>query len=426
MSLVVPVAHDFVCPWCWIGLSQARRLRADHAVEFDWLPYELLPEGLATAPKKKQQAVDPRRPHVPGRLALAYAAERLEVPTAQPPGRTSTHSAHEAVEFARTKGVHAELVERLYEAYWLEGRRIDQADVLQELARGIVSDLRGMASAVRTKRFADRIVPFDEQAYDSGVFYVPTFFIGGELYAEQTYAALESAVRTQLGVHNASGVYPQLRLGRAGRTRPYVVMNMVATIDGKILSGHRDESVTDLGSDLDHATMRQIEGAVDAVMVGAGSLRATRGMHYPAALKRIVVSGSGKLPARRKFFGGAKGGAFVATTEKGAANIPDGATAIVAGSRTVSMPRLLKSLRQDHGVERLLVEGGSELNASLLQRDLVDELFLTVVPKVKLGRDVPTYAGGDPLSRDELLNFRLASNIAAGDEIFLRYVRDRK
>ncbi|MCH7944679.1 MAG: hypothetical protein IIC73_01500 [Armatimonadetes bacterium] len=56
----------------------------------------------------------------------------------------------------------------------------------------------------------------------------------------------------------------------------------------------------------------------------------------------------------------------------------------------------------------------------------MDELFLTVTPKVKLGRDVPTYAGGDPLHRDALLKFRLLSNKTAGNEIFLRYVRDRK
>ncbi|MCH8978800.1 MAG: dihydrofolate reductase family protein [Armatimonadetes bacterium] len=426
MSLVVPVAHDFVCPWCWIGIRQARRLTADYGVQFEWLSYELLPEGLATPPKKEPGKVDPRRPYVPTRLVLAYAAEQMDVPTAQPSGPLSTHPAHEAVEFARTKGVHAALVERIYDAYWLEGRRIDSIDVLQELASGIVPDLRGMADAVRTKRFADRIVPFDEPAYDTGVFYVPTYFIGAELFPEQTYAAIEAAVRSQIGLGPKSGIYPHLRLGRAGKARPYVVMNMVATIDGKILSGHRDEAVMDLGSDLDHATMRQIENAADAVMVGAGSLRATGGMSYPAHLLRVVVSGSGKVPTRRKFFSQAKGRAFVATTEKGAQELPDTKLAIVAGARSINMRRLLKTLRQDHGVQTLLVEGGSEMNASLLQKDLVDELFLTVAPKVKLGRDVPTYAGGDPLQRDELLNFRLISNRTAGDEIFLRYLRDRK
>ncbi|MCH8980301.1 MAG: DsbA family protein, partial [Armatimonadetes bacterium] len=113
MSLVVPVAHDFVCPWCWIGLRQTRRLKAHYGVEFEWLSYELLPEGLARPPKKKPEFVDPRRPYVPSRLALAYAAERMDVPTAQPSASLSTHPAHEAVEFARTKGVHSALVERI-------------------------------------------------------------------------------------------------------------------------------------------------------------------------------------------------------------------------------------------------------------------------------------------------------------------------
>ncbi|MCH7945030.1 MAG: DsbA family protein, partial [Armatimonadetes bacterium] len=349
MSLVVPIAHDFVCPWCWIGLRQTRRLRADYGVEFEWLSYELLPEGLAQQPQRKPADLVPRRPYVPSRLVLAYAVERMDPPTAQPSGSLSTHPAHEAVEFARTKGVHAALVERIYDAYWLEGRRIDRTDVLLELARGIVPDLRGMARAVRTRRFADRIVPFDEQAYDTGVFYVPTYFIGGELFPEQTYAAIEAAVRRQIGVEQTSGLYPHLRLGRAGKTRPYVVMNMVATIDGKILSGRRDENVMDLGSELDHATMRQIESAVDAVMVGAGSLRATGGMRYPERLLRVVVSGSGNVPTRRRFFSEAKGRAFVATTEKGAQRLPDRSIAIVAGARSVSMRRLLKLLRQDHG-----------------------------------------------------------------------------
>ena len=73
----------------------------------------------------------------------------------------------------------------------------------------------------------------------------------------------------------------------------------------------------------------------------------------------------------------------------------------------------------------LLVEGGSELNASLLSQDLVDELFWTVSPKVKLGRDVPTYADGESLPREALLNFRLLGNETVGDEVYLRYHRRR-
>ena len=85
---------------------------------------------------------------------------------------------------------------------------------------------------------------------------------------------------------------------------------------------------------------------------------------------------------------------------------------------------ILNQMRTRLGIRYLLVEGGSELNASLLRFDLVDELFLTVAPKVKLGSDTPTYAGGRALGKDELLRFRLKECQPAGDEVFLRYTRD--
>ncbi|MFN3962547.1 MAG: dihydrofolate reductase family protein, partial [Fimbriimonadaceae bacterium] len=70
-----------------------------------------------------------------------------------------------------------------------------------------------------------------------------------------------------------------------------------------------------------------------------------------------------------------------------------------------------------------LVEGGSEINAEFLRRDLVDELFLTLAPKIRLGRDLPTYAGGDPLPPGHLMNFDLLSCQPIENEVFLRYRR---
>jgi 2,5-diamino-6-(ribosylamino)-4(3H)-pyrimidinone 5'-phosphate reductase len=219
------------------------------------------------------------------------------------------------------------------------------------------------------------------------------------------------------------GVYPDLQLGPAPPGRPFVLINMVATIDGKTVSGGRDEPVADIGSDLDHATMRQIERAADAVMVGAGSLRATKGLHYPPRLLRIVATASGDVPTARRFFTDDQARAFVALPRS--ARAPEGINTLVHGESELDWRSLLGALRADHGVERLLVEGGSELNASLLREDLVDELFLTLAPKVKLGRGVPTYAGGEPLGREEMLKFTLVACRPVGDEVFVRYRRDR-
>jgi riboflavin biosynthesis pyrimidine reductase len=215
------------------------------------------------------------------------------------------------------------------------------------------------------------------------------------------------------------GVYPDLAFGPALANRPYVYINMVATIDGKTVSGERDEPVQDIGSDLDHATMRQIERASDGVMIGAGSLRATKGIHYLPALWRYVVTERGDVPTGRRFFTDEPSRAFVVAPPE--AKVPEGLNRLEGGD----LAGVLERIHHQHGVQSLLVEGGSEINASLLALDLVDELFLTLAPKVKLGRNVPTYAGGDPLPRERMLKFKLVSCIPAGDEIFVRYRRDR-
>lgn len=225
--------------------------------------------------------------------------------------------------------------------------------------------------------------------------------------------------------------YDDLRFPDPPADRPYVFINMVSTIDGKILTGERDEPVMDLGSKNDHAVMRRIESAADAVIIGAGSLRATKGLWYPQELIRVVVTASGDVPWESRFFTDAPEKAFVATLAPAhTASTPlkdrkrgGAGDAMGPGVRSLplALPLALRILRQDHGVRYLLCEGGSELNASLLRLDLVDELFLTLAPKVKLGRDVPTYAGGEPLKREEVQQFVLIEVHRVEDELFLRY-----
>ncbi len=219
-----------------------------------------------------------------------------------------------------------------------------------------------------------------------------------------------------------ASVYDRLDFPPAPADRPYTFVNMVTTIDGKILTGPRDEHVMDLGSPIDHATMRMIEGCADAVMIGAGSLKATPGLWYPAELKRFVVTGSGAVPTAGRFFTDAPDLAWVVTRE---GREPDGVQTITTGPDAIDVVEVARRLRQDHGVERLLLEGGSELNASWVAADLVDELFWTIAPKVKLGRDVPTYADGEPLPGRTTLPFHLLSIHKAGEEVYLRYRRTR-
>lgn len=224
--------------------------------------------------------------------------------------------------------------------------------------------------------------------------------------------------------------------------------NMVMTLDGKTVSGSREEAVMDLGSPADHAAMRSIQAAADAVMIGAGTLRATKGIWFPSHLVRVVVTRSGQVPLGSRFFTDVPEKAIIAGGEagvpdrqaeslphgdltpgagKGAAlkrqveSLPHGVTYFPPVGGELDMMALLRFLRVERGVTRLLVEGGSELNGELFGLGLVDEMFITLAPKVKLGRATPTYAGGEPLPRGHLQSFELISESRVGDELFLRY-----
>lgn len=423
MPLTIPVAHDFNCPWCWIGLFQVHRLQKEFGVEIDWKAYELFPEH-EDWPDYSKKAEPENRPQTPSRLQLLLAAEHLEIPKVERTYKQRTHNAHEAVEYAKLEGVQDKLVEAIYRAFWEEGLDINQPDILRKVATGIVHDLDALTCSIATKRFKNHMVDFDEPAYARGVYNVPTFFIGAKRLAEQPYGVIQKAMKAFIADGGASGIYSEIEFPHAPEDRPYIYIDMVSTIDGKILSGDRDDSVMDLGSKLDHQLMRRLEDASDAVLIGAQTLRAAAKTWSPHTKKRIVVSRSGHLPEDSAFL--KEGEAYIATSGSSSLKPPHGVHLLRAGGTSVDFHLLLNRLRTSLGIKRLLVMGGSELNAQLLEADLVDELFLTLAPKIKLGRNIPTYAGGDPLDKHHLLNFNLVEHHSVENEVFLRYRRERK
>lgn len=421
MPTIVPVAHDFICPWCWVGYLQTKRLREEFDVAFDWLGYELFPEEMPWPEPSAPKSRPPDRPRTLSRFEFLLEAEGLTLPEADRPELVRTHAAHEAVEFAKSAGVADQLVERLYIAYWKEGKAIGEPAVLRDLARGLLSDLDALERAIEERRFADRIVGFDEDAYARGVYNVPTFWIGEKRYAEMPTSVLRRALAELLAPREPLPVWDHLDLPAPPPDRPTVLVNMITTVDGKIVTGERTEPVADLGSPVDYATMRALQRRAQGVLVGAGNLRATPGMWYPSELFRFVATRTGRVPTDGRFFTDAPERAFVICPE----SVPASGNAIAFGRDEVDWSRALAAVRHELGVQILLVEGGAELNAALLRADLVDELFLTLAPKVKLGRDVPTYAGGDPLPRGNLLSLELVDQRRVGDEVFLRYRRRR-
>lgn len=198
MALTISIAHDFICPWCWVGLLQANKLSQEFDVKIEWAGYELFPIDLEWPDYPAAAAPPANKPVTPTRFEFLLAADGIEMPTAERPKKMRTYNAHQAVEFAKTEGVGNELVEALYRAYWEQGLEINDIVVILSVAKDIVRDLYGLQTAIETTQFKDQVVGFDDPAYSNGVYNVPTFFIGHERYAEQPYVVLKKAVEKAL------------------------------------------------------------------------------------------------------------------------------------------------------------------------------------------------------------------------------------
>ena len=214
-------------------------------------------------------------------------------------------------------------------------------------------------------------------------------------------------------------------------SRPYVVVNMVATADGRASVAGRTAPISSVA---DRQMFHALRTRVDAVMVGAGTVRTERygrlvrdshrrEQRVAAGLDAdplaIVVSGRLDLSSDLPLLADSASRVVVITASD--ASI-EGCAAQVEYLRSspVDLPGALARLRAEHGVRSILCEGGPSLNAALLADALVDELFLTTVAKLAGGAGALTIIGSAPI--DEPVDVSLRWLLECDGELFARYV----
>ena len=250
-----------------------------------------------------------------------------------------------------------------------------------------------------------------------------------------------------------------LHFPEASDSRPYVIGNFVATLDGVVsyqIPGKSGGGEISSHDDGDRFVMGLLRASADAVMIASGTLQATPREHlwipdsvspigtesyasYRRELGKsempltVIVTSSGAVDLDRAVFRTPAVRALIITTERGRERLERsgverlGTTEVsvmAAPHNRIEPLSILKSLRAKYGVHLLLHEGGPTLFGQFVAHGLVDEFFLTLAPQIAgraAERPRPAVIQGIDFLPETAPWLRIVSVKQRRDHLYLRY-----
>jgi len=183
----------------------------------------------------------------------------------------------------------------------------------------------------------------------------------------------------------------------------YVILNAAMSIDGKISTRKNDSAIS---SKLDLVRVHKLRSTVDGLMIGISTVLeddpmlnvrySTTGKKNPT---RIIIDSKARIPLNSRIIESSnKIQTNIAVThDTSSRKIKEiqkkGAQVLVYGNGKVNLRNLFQQLEK-MGLKKIIVEGGGEINWSVLKLGLVDELVVTISPVVIGGRDAITLVEG--------------------------------
>ena len=184
--VTLDILSDPICPWCYIGkahLDRALGARPDHPFAIAWHPFQLnpdMPKGgmdrrayLEAKFGGRENAV-----RVYARIAEAAEAAGLEIDFGAIQRTPSTLDAHRLIHWAGLEGRQGTVVDRLFKAYFREGRDIGDREVLLSIADGAGLDKAMIGRLMASDADAEDVRARNAHARERGVTGVPTFVVG--------------------------------------------------------------------------------------------------------------------------------------------------------------------------------------------------------------------------------------------------------
>jgi 5-amino-6-(5-phosphoribosylamino)uracil reductase len=218
--------------------------------------------------------------------------------------------------------------------------------------------------------------------------------------------------------------------------RPYTIVSCAVSLDGCLDDTSQERLILSGPEDLDEVD--ELRSAADAIMVGAGTIRADdprllvrddsrvavrEAEGRPPHPLRVTVTATGDLDPAARFFAGPGTPLVYAPAAAAAAtrrNLKDKAVVIDAGEE-LSLAAVLHDLHTERGVLTLLAEAGAVLARDLLAQDLADEIRLAVAPFFVGEENAPRFALPAHYPHGKGSPMTLTSVRRLGDLAVLRY-----
>lgn len=176
MAVKVKIYSDYVCPFCFLGKDQFQKAAFGKDVEVEWLPFELRPRPSEQLdpindPEKLaawQHFIEPR---------IKEWGVNMKLPEVSP--HPYTDLAHEGFQFAKAFNKGKEYNDKVYEAFFQEGKDIGNIEILAEIALKAGLDKAKFKKALEDGEYKEKQQAALKHAYEEAkIRAVPTFIIG--------------------------------------------------------------------------------------------------------------------------------------------------------------------------------------------------------------------------------------------------------
>ncbi|MHA1129541.1 MAG: DsbA family oxidoreductase [Candidatus Helarchaeota archaeon] len=170
-SINMVIFSDYLCPFCFLANEIVKRIKENYAINVNWRPFELHPF------REMMPRIDSSYIKMAW-LNVQKLANAFHIEIKLPRYLSISRRALETAEFAREYGIFDECHNRIFQAYFLEGKDIEQEEILIEIIRDLNLNPNELKQKWHEEIYYKIIRDSIRELHSVGITSVPTFFIG--------------------------------------------------------------------------------------------------------------------------------------------------------------------------------------------------------------------------------------------------------